>query len=633
MTGLFALTAVMTISLLPKMAPRNGVVPRSATSLLDSMVLLCKSTKLLDSLRGTGHCQSESVEKCMASSYQATLVHQPQHPLFPTYVVEPSTQTRESSHILAPTALCSDTQEDDRSKWYDPWPLKPWSRAAGLFLPAAILITLLVLLDHSSNFKGLVQYPQQQSESWHYLWTSLPTLIFTLLSLFLGSFDSEIRTLSSFAALNRPPAAANFDALKVSYTDELGIRTILRALQHRDGMVAACKAVAIAAVFLTNFGASLFREEPVEHSVARKVQQETWLTTGECKDVSENWYSPHLAGELVVNANLSYPPGTYMDMLLPDFTLLEETYDNRTEGDAGWASLADANSAVQVTIPAVRPKLECSLSTVANNQSGDQIGIELFGVSLICTSQCASGNRVFGKVILSSCFPEDSEYSDPMHSSNWTEKLPESSTYTNYVWGACPDNSDNRSIADAKLLSCHESFEEVDVRTTWLGSGLDRLDNANPPKPNDSSARPYETPGWDDAGIAIGCGEYMYNELGDLDIYDEKFKFNLDSFQGSFGLSATHSRVSQYQRNTLRRQKQTGMNRSRPPSSVCMASSASKVCRTRRIRGCITINSQRLRPLEGHGLAPSLRRWCTPADGSYRAKPPRMPLLGCWVPY
>lgn len=497
------------------------MVPRSATSLLDSIVLLCKSTKLLDSLRGTGHCQSETVEKCMASSYQATLVHQPQHPLFPTYVVEPSTPTSGSSHVSAQTEPCGDVLEDDRSKWYDPWPLKPWSRAAGLFFPAALLTTLLVLLDHSSKSNGLAHYPDDDSASRHYLWTSLPTLIFTLLSLFLGSFDSEIRSLSSFAALYRASAGANFDALRVSYTDELGIRTILRALRHRDGVVAASKAVAIVAVFLTNFGASIFREEPAEHSVARKVQQETWITTGECSSSAGNWYSPYLAGELVVNANLSFPPGTYEDMLLPDFTLLEEPYDERNEGDSRWSSLADANSVVRVTIPAVRPKLDCSLTTVANNRSGNQIGIELFGMSLICTSQCDSGNRAFGMVVLSSCH-------EAMDSGNWQERLPVTSLSTNYIWGACPDNNNTRSIPSAKLLSCHESLEEVDVGTTWLGSGLDGLDHANPPQPNDASARPYETPDWIDTSTGISCGLDMYNELGDMK--SETMDFSLDAF-------------------------------------------------------------------------------------------------------
>lgn len=480
MVGVFCCAVLLAIPIFLHAAPKNGFVPRNPDTLAGAGVLLAYSDDLLSRLRGLGSASHAAVERRLQGSYYTTLVGSAavadKAAADPVFVVKRAVDDHDTTAADRTPAIEPAPNEGEQPHWYNPWCLRPENRIGGILFTSALIIALAVLLDKSQRHDGLVDAPAGK-DAYHYLWTSLPTVFFVILSLYLGSCDYQIRSLAPLAGLARRPTTFE-QSLAVSYVDDIPVVALLKAVRNRCRPVAVAKTIVLLCAFLPILASSLFSLETVDTTSIVDLEQTTFLASS---GVTNNgWDAPYLTGDLILNANLSYPALTYGDLVFPDFRVR----------DTDLAALPSANLSITATVPAVRPKLTCDFSS--------QMGPNVSSVTIF------SGGHNWTCAISNSCNGPKPDYFGYLGAECVADigtiiltgpmgKLP----LTTYVWGGCTNNTNSsaivprRVVSFAAVLACNETFEQVQVQTTFRGPNM-TISRDQPPAAVAASAKPYD---------------------------------------------------------------------------------------------------------------------------------------------
>lgn len=241
---------------------------------------------------------------------------------------------------------------DGRPKLKTPLTLQSHSRAFVSLAILGIMVILGVTLAISNANRGLGE--TGSAPYTHLLWTSLPAVIFSGLSLMLGSMTSAVLCLSPYWNMKR---SAHFKgSMGLNLLGKLPPISLWRAVQL--GFVAA--ATAAAASMLTPwfniFTSSLFEAIDLPmHSGA------SLLTTGSFGSLSLPWndsyslynvdvgFQTTLAFQ-ILQENKSYPAFTWENLAFPEFNLngLSTSHDYNLN-----------NATIEATVPALRSSLSC----------------------------------------------------------------------------------------------------------------------------------------------------------------------------------------------------------------------------------------------------------------------------------
>ncbi|KAJ8116976.1 hypothetical protein ONZ43_g4313 [Nemania bipapillata] len=167
-----------------------------------------------------------------------------------------------------------------------------------------------------------------------------------------------------------------------------------------------------------------------------------------------------LAAPLILESNLSYPKFTYETLLFPELSL---------DFNSSTATEMDNGAELNVTIPAIRPKMTCRLhdssSIIASVSESHQLNINITGEACYPTGIVAG-------VVGGFCGDTSKSFE---YSSDWV-----------YYWTDIRMNPDPE-FASISALVCNETLEAVDVFTSFIGADL-TIDPKNPPIPNEATA-------------------------------------------------------------------------------------------------------------------------------------------------
>lgn len=351
--------------------------------------------------------------------------------------------------------------------------------------------TLEILLRHSMDHQGIGEIPKYSY--YHYIWTSLPSGVLSLVSTVFSSVDSERRILAPFYALNRGPASLN-QSINLSFLGLPTLQALYREIKTANCVNALATAAAFLASFLTIASGSLFYER-FSFEISRKLRLVgSFASSLNSSDydfifgVSSSDYGVNEFGiisSLVLESNLSYPSFTFEHFALPQLTW---------DGTTAWSNTTGLET------HAVVPALQSGLSCYQHPGSGVMAELIYFdpaksgGAEDLSRPSWPAGERLRINVTGEYC-PESSSFDNSASAvfflgENVTEngtfgvawygensQRQSCSTYF-YVWGSFI--SGTSPVVSASAMSCNASISAVDVEVILSGSEFTISENHRP---------------------------------------------------------------------------------------------------------------------------------------------------------
>lgn len=378
---------------------------------------------------------------------------------------------------------------DDLEIWahehsgFKPMTLKSSIRLISAAILLAIIVSLEFTLRLSKRDQGLGNVPLN-SEAISYLWTALPGLVFTLISIYCSSVDFDTRSLVSFLHLARGSQFQSSISL-----DLVSKHTFLLLYEESKTQTFEALASTLAVTltsFLTIFSTGLFtsgvvtRAVSTELSVVRPIWYDTRGTAAEFE-----WSDHSLASTaLILVSNLSYPSFTYEDLILPTLKVDEtflSSYSNTTAIEFSTTLLAARPSFSQCRI------FNSSQIRVNNITYGDDSGVALYLDSEECHSGVSSyaWNLQTGHGVPGAYFA--------VGGGSWGPKWREirGCSQRLWAWGRWSSSqvqqNDRPQVSSISALACNESVEAVEVEAVLFGPDLS-INPSRPPKPHQSAA-------------------------------------------------------------------------------------------------------------------------------------------------
>lgn len=372
---------------------------------------------------------------------------------------------------------------------FKPTTLKSSVRLTSATILLASIVSLQVTLRLSNRDQGLGDVPLN-SEALSYLWTALPGLIFTLISMYCSSVDFDTRSLVPFLHLVR---GSKFQSsLSLDLVNKHTFLLLYEELKTKSfEALASTLAVALASL-LTIFSTGLFtsavvtRHVSTELSVARPI----WYNT---KGITAKYgWSDHSLeyAAIILASNVSYTSFTYEDLILPPL-----------EVGQTFLSAHSNNSGIEfsTTLLAVRPSFaQCRIF------NGSQIRVSNLSmwhdspVSLhIDSEECHSD--VFGGTWNLWITPRNPNGYFGVGGGSWESKMCQGCSQRLWAWGqwssSLKEQGDPSGVLYVSALACNESVETVDVEAVLFGPDL-IMKPSRPPIPHQSTAMSVDTQGW-----------------------------------------------------------------------------------------------------------------------------------------
>lgn len=448
--------------------PKNRSLPCNPTTLVGTASLLALSRPLIQSLSRLGSVDIgvlSDVIKC--SDYQ---VRSPVHP-----------NGQFTIHATNRIPANNDLESlDMRSRYNHPVSLHPWTRLTILLVLAGCIAGLEAALRVSENNAGLDDI--EDETYMHYLWTTGPAVLFSLIALYLGAVDFQNRCLTPYTNLR----------LGRSYSSSIGLNLIDRTIpptirkEMQTGNWAALSntlTIGIAS-FLTIISASLFHPMPLPTISSTQLQTVTSFSL----NVSVFWNGDayyhagsNAAASLILESNLTYPAFTYEKLAFPEFQLASSSLNDHHRQDRN-----GSNSALMInsTVPALRSRFSCRLydsTQIRTNVKYRGSGQDYYEIFLYIAEE--------------SCNVGDHNESTSTIQRNATEaffgRTAQRDVYgcSDFLWAWGHGSMlSSPNVTSVSAMGCNETLEVVDVAMTFFGPEL-RIDPAYPPLPNESTVR------------------------------------------------------------------------------------------------------------------------------------------------
>ncbi|KAI1751647.1 hypothetical protein F4782DRAFT_540882 [Xylaria castorea] len=319
-----------------------------------------------------------------------------------------------------------------------------------------LIITLELLLRASSKYDGLGDV--SNDTYLHYLWTTIPSIVFSLLAVYLGSVDFSVRSLVPYNTLATVGSFEN--SVNLDLLDKSVPKIILEEIKvGAQASLAATLGVFIAS-FPTIFSASLFLAVSAPQTAFSEL-----LTVSSFVKYSDNPANTSTASSLIFRGNLSYPPFTYEHLAMPSFTLPDNfTVERETMTMGGSSMVFNGN------VPAIRSHLNCTV------YDSSRIAVDFV---LDYAREGGDNGWVFkigGDDMFIAANPS----------------LPDSNSDLVYVWGRY-DRKSSPNITTVSATACNETLKAVDVAVRFLGLSL-AINTTNPPVPIENTTRATTTP-------------------------------------------------------------------------------------------------------------------------------------------
>lgn len=496
MTGL--LVPCMLVSAVAAfLVPRRGILPRAPNSLANVATLLAHSGSLLQTLRGTGAADMKTLWQRLSGSQYSAGIDYDQSAARPQDI---NATGCFRVHGGNPDPCDPDVATDPK-KWRRPPTLNTASRIAGIVSLIALIATLEVLLRKSDAEDGMMDIrDDDNSLFWS---TAIPATLLGLVAFYYSVADNTIRTLAPFVNLKRGGSFRKTVGLDL--LDKSRPRIVWTALTVGDFGVLASTMTVLVGATLTIFTSGLFRPVPVPIRAEASIPTADYFISEDLLpyDSEECWTCRPgtVSSSLILMANLSYSPFTYEDLVFQTLdtnatkTLLPVEDDEVAELE---------EMVVELTLPALRPRLDCRLYTsddittnltlggYAIQQTVHPLRIDVAEENCVPYRWQEQSNAVIPTADSPSVLDPlsrlglsgDVAFGRALSSPNVTH-----CSDLFYAWGSLSDaNSNSTAVRNVGAAGCNETVEVVDVRVRFYGPEL-RIDPDDPPVVDESSAR------------------------------------------------------------------------------------------------------------------------------------------------
>lgn len=392
-----------------------------------------------------------------------------------------------------------------RPVFENPLPLRPVSQTALTFIIVGCGTTLTILLRKSADEQGLGD--TADSKYLLFAWTTVPAAILTIISWWLSSIDIQVRLLAPYTSLKRNKCG--YSVLRMDLLRGLIPIVLYQELRTSNFAATSTTLAALLGASLTTVSAPMLHVMTYPISSPLELSQDTFFMPPPPKpgvvlddpvdsldshdftsrwDMGPSWVGTSHLSSLILETDLSYPQGSYEDLVLPTFSMTPFEIENTSH-------TTNASSAtVKVTAPVLRPRLFCrvySPSDIAavhvrnssyyasyNDQHSENV-ILVNVTTELCDNHIYPAQTVFGPRNLSqSLFAA----AIPARGS----LLEWSCSHMLYIWGY--SDGTPGPITNVSAVGCNSSVEIVDAEFSLLWPDLS-LDLADAPKAIESTAR------------------------------------------------------------------------------------------------------------------------------------------------
>ena len=340
MAGLTGACILLTV-VLTFILPRKGVLPCSPATIFGTASLLFHSRDLVERLRYSAAAGPKALAgRVKGRSFKSEAFHDP-YSGDPKYAVHDASQSPPQLGFKARTFVQAATKQSHLSV-----NLHPVSRIALGLVLVGLVISLEITLRKSEAENGL-GIVEADDTYIYYAWTTIPAVVFGLVSMVVSSIDFHTRTLAPFSCLRNTASPKSF--MEVEFLDMSIPRVIWKEIRLRKpGPMAGTAAFLVASMF-TIFATPLFRVETFSVQFPLTLQATQSFDT---TNTSFIWSYGARPASLILAANLTYPKFTYEHLAFPEYHLTSAL----PEGESNTSS-----PSINTVLPAIRPGLECRL--------------------------------------------------------------------------------------------------------------------------------------------------------------------------------------------------------------------------------------------------------------------------------
>lgn len=419
-----------------------------------------------------------------------------------------------------------------RDAFQNPLPLRPVSYIALVWAIVACGTTLVVLLRKSTDEQGLGD--AAVSEYLLFAWTMVPATILTVIPWWLSSIDTQIRLLAPYHLLKSRKGSNS--VLRLDLLRGLVPIVLYQELKASNFAATSTTLAALLGAVLTTVSAAMF--QPISFPVSRTAElspntvfmsptPQPWVVHNESNinsELSISYIGTSGLASSILETNLSYPRGSYQDLVFPEFSMTALKIENASEK-------TNASSAiVKVTAPALRPRLSCRVYSPR-----DIAAVYVYNYPLEYSVDVYAFNGILVNITLEQCGWFDREvyrtakfetgnlaestfgtaFSSRENESGLLKKLTKKSCSDMlYIWGY--HDTSPGPVTNISAVGCNNSVELVDVTLSLSEPDL-TLDLSDEPATIESTVRDIGGPGFSDSLPA----SLFYQDLASLPTTDD----------------------------------------------------------------------------------------------------------------
>lgn len=488
MTAIFMACFMISIFIWIIRASTKLALPHNPNTIIGLAMCLSSSCAMVDTLGGMGSSGKDTFHavlgECRYRSCRDT-----NNSAFKV-LVEEGLSSNDDLEMLAP-----------EHSVFKPMTLRSSVRLTSATILLAIIVSLEITLRLSRRHQGLGDVPLN-SEVISYLWTALPGLIFTLISMYCSSEDFDTRSLVPFLHLAR---GSKFQSsVSLDLVNKHTFFLFFEETKTKSFQALASTLAVTLTSFLTIFSTGLFTSTVVTKDVPTelRVTRPIWYNT---KDATAEfgWFDHSLeSAALILANNLSYPSFTYEDLILPTL-----------EVDENFLSAHSNTSAINfnTTLLAARPAFaQCRIFNssqirISNLTSSSQISTtnvtDSSGLSFtlnIDSEECRThldAPNLWIRPGFPGAYFGVGGGSVAVGNLDWSlgcsQRL--------WAWGRWSSSvvrqGDPPRVLSVSALACNESVETVEVDAVLFGPHLS-INPDQPPIPHQSAVSSVEPQGW-----------------------------------------------------------------------------------------------------------------------------------------
>ncbi|KAF9881446.1 hypothetical protein CkaCkLH20_00592 [Colletotrichum karsti] len=464
LSGLLGFALVLTLVAVA-FAPRTGFLPRHPNTIINMATLLAHSRSLLQCLRGTGAAHVSTVrERLLGTSYYTG--------------VEPYEKAAKGAGYFKifggnPPPQDTPPQFVKTSNWGHPLPLHPAARLAAVFIMAAMIISLEVVLRLSEAHQGITTVTANTDR--HFLWTTGPGVLFGIVALYLASADCATRCLAPYTKLRQ---GGSFETtVGLDFMDKSKPRIVYDAAKTKNIAVIVTTISVFVASLLATFSGALYTTVPIPSTrpVTLQLVDQFINASAPCPTCTTDT----LLASLILDANLTFPSFTFEDLNFKGVQLTTPL------------SMQDGASTILVNLPALRSRLDCRLypqSEINTNFTIPDLPTQQFvkdqGMRIDIAGEPCLDPSIRSNAVLPPGVSPSSVFGVATPRSATSSQC---SDFT-YVWGQLADTTPSQ-VGYISAMGCNETLETVMATVRLTGSSL-HIDPTYPPRVQELTARP-----------------------------------------------------------------------------------------------------------------------------------------------